>query len=546
MSRLPELCGQLELATLQATLDASRNAVAKGVAQYHTPPELGRRLASALPRMREVVVDLTCGRGDLLMAAANHTTRHLLGVEITHTRWGPPPECRLPELAADQAGHSVIHADVAAVIPLLRQVDARADVWVLNPPWGLQWPREAWVWMDESNVPAVQEVMRRHPQGTMDSVLVTLMAALDRSGRFGEGFVIGNASTLARLLFAPGAPYAPLAAHVWAAFGAGLPMHTRDSVLERMLADFHGAGVLYFAKDNTDGLAAWNAEGGGGPGFPEFRGYTNRYRGGYGGSDSELATEIWPAVQAEVAARAAARRTDWNLWLDAEGRIATQLSVFDQHDVRLDEDQVRALHSMRGKRPLQLVLQRGTRLALKQAAAGTVWRVSPQLQAAVTEAIRAYDEVRAPLVPLTPLMRIGYLDEEDAIQCGVDLTVTTLAGEEARFRRGERYRIETGTVRFEQAGSQLNAEGERDDVINSGQELAIWITDDAGVRTCFMDGTLRAKGFTVLNGAGVDATLHQLADHFIIPDVADLGTLHPERLAENGERLRRLEQCIVG
>jgi hypothetical protein len=47
----------------------------------------------------------------------------------------------------------------------------------------------------------------RTERDTIDSTIVTLCMALDRSSSFDEGLLIGNVATLQRLLFAPNAPH---------------------------------------------------------------------------------------------------------------------------------------------------------------------------------------------------------------------------------------------------------------------------------------------------------------------------------------------------
>ncbi|MEY2409179.1 MAG: hypothetical protein QOF48_1849 [Verrucomicrobiota bacterium] len=68
---------------LQPYLDSATNAADKGQAQWFTPQAGGRLLARPLPQFRGTIVDLTCGRGDLLVAARNGTTEETLGADTT-------------------------------------------------------------------------------------------------------------------------------------------------------------------------------------------------------------------------------------------------------------------------------------------------------------------------------------------------------------------------------------------------------------------------------------------------------------------------------
>jgi hypothetical protein len=73
----------------------------------------------------------------------------------------------------------------------------------------------------------------------------------------------------------------------------------------------------------------------------------------------------------------------------------------------------------------------------------TGWRVRPELPAAVKQVVRDCHAERAPLYPLPEIQRLGYLDEEDTIECRKDL-----AGQSGRvvFRKGQRDPLRTQTV----------------------------------------------------------------------------------------------------
>jgi predicted RNA methylase len=129
---------------LQPYLDSATNAADKGHAQWFTPQAWGRLLARPLPQCRGTIVDLTCGRVDLLVAARNGTTEETLGADID------PIDRRLL-IAADD----FIDTDVTLLLPLLREVELRADLFVLNPPWDLHWHRERLASLAESRIPAV-------------------------------------------------------------------------------------------------------------------------------------------------------------------------------------------------------------------------------------------------------------------------------------------------------------------------------------------------------------------------------------------------------
>lgn len=550
---MSELKQQLNLGSLQETLDATDGKhVEKGVAQYHTPPGLAADLARLLPLNRRELIDLTCGRGDLLAACANVNTRHLLGIELTDTRWGPAvlnSKFSIQHSPLDAIPHSVIHGGLAEVAGMLKAAAWEGVNFVLNPPWGLPWRLEDFAFLESSDLQTVRDTManlRRgpspishSPSPTLDSVMATLMVALTLGGYHAEGFIIGNAETLKRHLDDRASPYRPLRDHIWLRLSPDDPRLIRAQPgVVRALAGFHGAGVACFAVSHTDGPANDNAED---SDLPDFDAWDKlRYFHRLGGSDygsGNTSIEAWKAVRDEVKARREARRTDWNLWLSPDGVIQTQLSVFDARTV--DADLAKGLYGLRDQRPMQLVMQSASRKALHTAAFHSPWRVAPELQAAVTQAIADYQHERAPLVPLNPVQRLGYLDEltDEGLLCHTDL---------GSFRAGRRYSVDSKLVGVVRAGRKVNFRGEYDEVTYSGKELALWLygqgEDSAGA--CFMDARLSGDDVTITDGGRRDHTLQELVTHFVVPEVPDLAALHPERHAAACASLRELEACI--
>src|SRR5436190_7332711 len=106
-------------AIFQPFLESAPNAGQKGEAQYFTPIEWGQVLSSALPRFRPVIIDLSCGAGHLLQAAARGSTNQLLGCDID--------PC--PVLDTDI---KKTVADITCLYPLMRAVELHGDCFVLN------------------------------------------------------------------------------------------------------------------------------------------------------------------------------------------------------------------------------------------------------------------------------------------------------------------------------------------------------------------------------------------------------------------------------
>jgi predicted RNA methylase len=525
----PTILGQL--------LNSASNAPAKGQAQYFTPTKLAQELAAGLPKFRPAVTDLTCGTGSLLAGVASKGTS-LLGADIdpctdSHRRI------------------SRISTDLTLLYPMLVEVEWSADLFALNPPWDLHWYRDRLTDLANSDLPAVVDAFKaldgRTARDTIDSTIATLMIALDRCTRRGEGFLIANESTVQRLILGDHAPHAALAAHIWGHlvipgnpcipgaqdsspasppaldFGPGTldPSLQTTPVLQHSNTPPSGfqTAVLFFARDHTAGPTDLH---------PDRLADQRCYRDGAELSavwqtDTEEQLLKWTAVQQRVDVLQS-QKPEWNLWLDQDGHIQTALSLFEQHSIKVDKLEAVTLHSLQGTRPMQLVIQRRQRQTLQRAAFGGLWKVHPHLQSAVEDAVKAYNLQRAPLQPLKDIQRLAYLDEEDFIICKKDLflasdlaperdadglparrsspasTVIALSVPTERegerrpqllFLSGQRYALATETVSVRRFETRPNLYGDDEAIEFNGQELAIYLDDARGCRRTFMDAKLR-------------------------------------------------------
>jgi len=525
-------------ARLQEVLASAANAALKGQAQWFTPLPWSRILALPLPRYRPVITDLTCGNGALLDGAANHSK--LLGIDI------------------EAVDSRFVAADLTQFFPLLHAVKWQGDLFVLNPPWDLHWYRDRLQGLKESDCPAVRQAFAVHDgrvaRGTMDSTIATLCIALDRCSPCGEGYLIANEATLQRLIFAKDAPYHFLSLHVWA------HLIIKGNICEpKSKID---TGVIYFARSPQTDCHSFQC-----PTFEaakllceELRRKRLTHRRGpentpylHTKESLALTLERWQAAAEECMRSASREKPQYNLWLNPNGIIETYLSLFDQHNGRVSKTEAAALFALNGKRPLQLVMQRQHRKALEAAVGigglGTVWQVDPALPAAVQAAVTEYNAVRAPLYPLSKIQRLGYLDEQDEIQC-----IKNLNG---AFTEGRNYSLCSTTLAVKRSGAKMNLEGELDEVEWNAQELAFFITDNAGVERCFMEARLRDPNIEINlllpNGkpgrkrdlgekCRIDFTLQELVEHFQIPEVPDVATLNPEGYQRN---LAALDEIVA-
>ncbi len=546
-------------ANLQAVLDSAANAVHKGQAAYFTPTSWAEALALPLPAYRPVMVDLTCGNGQLLAGAAAPGTFHRLGCDIEALPDDPD------QLLGASFPARFIQADVTLLASYLHRANWMADCFALNYPFDHHWYRDRLAFLGESNCRAVAMAFNKHDgrtsQDTIDSTVAGLCLALDRCSPWGEGYIIANHNTIERLIWKDDAPHAALAAHIWCRVTVN---HNICDGREGMQTD-----ILYFARSHTSGcnkeltanslaeVAQALAVVGKSRLGLRAGSVVRQYEGGHTASTAEL----WDAIGLEWRTDQGKNRpTDqrWNIWLDADGTLATNLTPFQEAAEPLKKEQYVRLHALKGKHPMQLILQKAERKDLERAVFGTIWRVAPAVIEAVQGALAEYNAVRSPLYPLSQIQRLGYLDDNDDILCLKDLWlvdgVTTLGGTplppgEPTFKAGQRYTIRTETISVTRVGQKMNLTGSLDDVSWEGSELALFIRDGDGLERLFMEGHLAQPNVRLsiqAEGAPspIEFNLQQLIEHFEIPEVPDVAAVHPEAYQHNLALLHLIEEII--
>lgn len=501
----------LHFDNLGDVLGAAKNAGKLGTQQFETPREMAEALMLPLTALRPVVCDLQCGHGALLGAAATKDTRHALGLDIDPTATALPRGWQPADGQTKPAG-AVMHGDLNGIAPLLREVGWQADLLVLNPPFSLRWPDG-------------------------ESTLVTWNLAHELLTTKGEGMMICNAATAQRLI----AP-TPEAQRIWLwvtlpCFFPGVDAGMEVAVLY-FAADHRpdaGESWIDFRLPSRDPAAAREALG-------QFAHSRKRLiRGGTIRRDYEASTgtvRLWKAVADEWKRRREeqlGKRDGWNIRLATDGRLDVWLTPFQQFSGQVPRALAEELQSLHGKFPSALVVQKPSRLALERAVAGGVWRVEPSVAVAVEAAVREYHAVRAPFTRLNDVQRLGYLDEEDSIECRV-----TADG----FIAGLRYAMRTETFEGRKIETRKRPGHGPEQVLVSGQELAILVTDDAGETHCFTqfapsdDDTGEERP-----PCEHQHTLADLVAHFTIPDVPDVATLNPALYQDYKHRLLALQRA---
>lgn len=499
----------LQLDNLGAVLGAAKNAAQKGTQQFETPLPMARALMRPLTGFRGVITDLTCGHGNLLAAASNDTTRHVVGVDLDPTATALPHGVNLDPRPKPHC----LHADLNTVVPLLRDVSWKADLIVLNPPFSLQW-------------------------ADGDSSMVCWELAQEFLTTNGEGMMICAGTIVDRIL-------AGAYAHrVWLKLTAPnfFPGVRLDSVTVLYFAADHSAPLrkgddgspmpwIEYTLPSADPLRAAEA-------LTQFGRNRSRWINGATVNNGYAAqpdtAEAFTAVAEEWRRRHDAKmqaRQGWNIRLDADGRINAWLTPFQKITGTIPRVFAEELQSLHGQFPLSLVVQRATREALQRAVNGTIWRVQPELVTAVADAVREYHRVRAPFTKLPPVMRLAYLDEENTIVAAT----SRLKG----FTKGQSYPLATLTFEGKKVEVRERPGACDEDVLVTGMELAVLITDDAGETHCFTQ--FAAKEDDGRPDAQHHHLLSALVNHFVIPEVPDVATLFPDLYQTYRERLLALE-----
>lgn len=536
-------------ANLQEVLDSAANADATGMQQFFTPLDIAAALFLPLTAKPAHCLDLHMGAGHLLLGSG---AKVLLGVDID------PRLARKPDKAPNE--WSCANADATLLYNLLKEVGFHADLIALNPPFSQKQYTSRLAAMAESECDAVRLIYNDLAgRETIDSTLVAALMLVDLLGPKGDGFLICNQATAVRLFGAPDRPsdagYSDkdlqceglsLREHAW------LWLTLPPGIFENVYRDFETA-VIYFTRHNqrnllsvfsrtkTNNLTHLTAP------HPSAAAIEHvlepvmhnvyAYRKGertYSASDfNQGAGALFFAAKNEYARIHRGQRTNaFNLWLE-NGKIQRQLTSFQQCSLKLPKDMVIALNGLKDRSPMELVVQRDTRRHLQEAVRCPFWRVDPKLLAKVDEAVSEYHSNRAPFYPLSPVLRLGFLDESDTIQCSKAV---------GPFKQGVFYPLQCSTAHTERDGERINILGMREDVTYMGQELVVRIIPP-GKRADSWSFTNDPKITKDL--AGTDQhTMAELLEHFVIPDVPDVAVAYPEKYQANLAAIRTIEARV--
>lgn len=492
----------------------------------HTPIWLARTLGLPLPEHRHTICDLTGGKGSLVLGLSDTSTEHGL-------------VCDSQPLTSIAAGQdrilqwNRITADIGKLYPLLVEGDWHCDLIGLYPP-NVEWLTSDFADLSNSDIQPVRDIYAKQGE-QINSVLATYLVALDRLTERGEGLVLAPTHLVDRLF-----DYRAMS-HVWVRLTLDYNPITESTERQELLS------VLYFAASHTSGPRELR----GIKSFDQLREIAVTVQGrrfidrhGYSiitAGDRDVTTaKKWDAIRTEYGQRQKRDRGDYNLMVKGD-KFSVQVSRFDQIRRDLSVPEKQALYALHDKAPSQLILQSAGRQALLSLLESGKWRIHPDVLPMVKNSIGEYDSVRSPLNPLPDTQRLAYLDECTSIACKNDF---------AGFKAGQTYELETATVEVTRIKNKANEQGEQEQILCSGMELAVWIKDESGKRNLFIEHRYMSDQYRVYvppSGKALtgDYSTQDLLDNFIIPEVPDVAAIRPEQFAEYKKRLDRIATFIA-
>jgi hypothetical protein len=239
---------------------------------------------------------------------------------------------------------------------------------------------------------------------------------------------------------------------------------------------------------------------------------------------------LYSACGDEMNRRRDPSASECNVTLDDEGRIRTWISLYQEKADSTPGHLMEFLRQINRKHPLELTLQRGSRMALSEVIQSGAWTISQEAHAAIQHAVESFDRDRAPLSPILDVQRIGWIDDAEELTCKAPFL---------HFLPGKKYKISTQTIEWKKNQNRPRYHaGKRDveSVLVRGTDLRITLHHSSASPTHFLfnpeaAGTLHTT-----------YSLEDLAAHFDLPEVKDITTIYPEEYAANLSLLDELEQ----
>jgi hypothetical protein len=503
-------------------------------------------LRLALPQFKTNLCDLNAGRGEFLAGLHDHsTTAALVCDKGAHTSVKMDRQGMVPMEVYRITG------DICDLYPVLLDTNWTCDLFAMRLPSGVLWPRSKCEFLAKSEWETVAEVWKGNPdKKQIPAALALWLIAFDRMTERGEGMVLLPKKDVDS--FAADFPaFSALSRHIWLVLDISARLFDEDAAVEDEFC------AVYFAKAHTMGTMVHS---------PRIRtlGHLNAacsnagnrrtaYRQGYSVSGSMLVNKdsalIWDAVRTEWNRRTDPNpRTDYHVWLEpGTDKIKAQITRFDRFAKSVpSQAALLTFNQIMGRTPSELVLQNTTRQTLLSIVKGGVWRIDPDLMAAVDKVLADYETVRSPLVPLPASQRLAWLDEVTTIKCTKDLhhKYRTL------FQAGQSYPTRACTVLIERMTQKPNMAGEMENILCNGTEMLLSIEGEDRREYNFLDGRHIKEDIDVTRANSsarvpIDFPLQRLLEHFEIPDVPDVSETKAGEYNRHRENLAKIQEFVT-
>lgn len=464
---------------------------------HYTPFDFGEAIAVPLTYTRPGIADLHVGDGTLANAIANDTTNYILGVDNN-------PKSRIrshPDPTFKNIRHKIINHDICDTLEHLHNTQAKFDLLALNPPTGLEWTFK---------------------NKKYDSVHATILTANSLLSPRGEAIIVCPTTDYQRIL----AKTPKVLKHVWLA--CDMPSFFPEAQPKQITC-------LYLSReqDNGDSPTKSHTIHAKAPDtlLSDLYQLRNKYRPAMGIQDVMQRTHDtetkFTACKEEIDRNHHGKKSTPNVSIDARGYIITHLTSYQRHDTTLSSIQKNALNQFHNKHPYQCVLAKDIRKSISKIITSSRWTFCQNSISAIKKAIASYNHGRISLTPLTPIQRLGWVDDEDNILCIQDI---------GHFKSGVRYPVTTSTVEFIKKQTRpciVNGKRTKETVEVNGHDLNISISEPADkVSYQFRHNPDQSRQYSY--------DLNTLVDHFEMPKVPDVSQARPKLYQENLDKLDNL------
>jgi len=145
--------------------------------------------------------------------------------------------------------------------------------------------------------------------------------------------------------------------------------------------------------------------------------------------------------------------------------------------------------------------------------------IDPELRKLVWQTVGEIDKYRIPLYSLKPQQRLGFLQDVDSLLC-------IKSDPDKKFKKGERYRLETKTkVLVEKEERQVESKK------NPGEYTMKTFQKSKSVMVISVSGA--GAHYTIYDGGEkASQDIAWIIQHFEIPDKGEIATVHPEEIAK--------------